>query len=66
MSKDFYINDCENYDETSEFKYKRIADHDDLMCLLYDYFTDQIDKDLRMDYSDEEIKEMIKAEMWRL
>ena len=66
MSKDFYINDCEDYDEESEFKYKRIADHDDLMYLLYNYFTDQIDKDLRMDYSDEEIKEMIKAEMWRL
>lgn len=67
MSKDFCINDCGDYDEASAFKYKKIADHDDLMHVLYDYFTDQLDKEaLRADYSDEEIKEMIKKAMWNL
>ena len=54
MSKDFNINDCRDYDEASQYKYKKIAEHDDLMHLIYDYFTHQVEK-----YIDEEIKQAI-------
>lgn len=67
ISNDFCINDCMEYIKASEFKYKRIAEHDDLMALIYDYFTNQIDKEeLPREYSDEEIKECITKAMWRL
>ena len=42
VSSDFCINKCRNYQDVSEYKYQKIADHDDLMHLIYDYFTDQI------------------------
>ena len=62
VSKDFIINDCKDYDEASEYKYRHIAEHDDLMRLIYDYFTCQVDGD----YSDEYIKEALKKAMWNL
>ena len=55
MSKDFSINNCRQYESDSAYKYKRIAEHDELMRLIYDYFTDQIEGE----FSDEEIKEVI-------
>lgn len=62
MSKDFNINDCRDYDETSNYKYKKIAEHDDLMHLIYDYFTDQVVGY----YSEEQIKAAITSAMWDL
>lgn len=61
MSKDFNINDCKLYDEISADKYKKIAEHDDLMHLIYDYFTGQVDG-----YSDEEAREAIRTAMFNL
>ena len=43
MSKDFEIKDCRDYEKNSSVKYKLIAEHDELMRLLYDYFTDNLD-----------------------
>lgn len=61
MSQDFNINHCINYDETSNYKYKRIAEHDDLMHLIYDYFTEQVEG-----FDDEYVKEAIARSMWNL
>ena len=43
MSSDFCINECKKYEDESKYKYKKIADHDDLMHLIYDYFTLKVD-----------------------
>ena len=61
-SKDFSINHCVDYDDAPAYRYKRIAEHDDLMHLIYDYFTEQIEGD----FSDEEIIRVIKNAMWDL
>ena len=67
ISNDFFINDCLEYVGAPELKYRKIAEHDDLMHLIYDYFTNQIDsEELNKEYSDEEIKECITKAMWRL
>lgn len=67
VSKDFCINDCKDYVESPECKYKKIAEHDDLMRLIYDYFTYQIDiEELGREYSYDEIKDLITRAMWRL
>ena len=62
MSNDFCINECKDYDKSSKYKYRKIAEHDDLMHLIYDYFTEQI----KGDFSDEEIIRVIKGAMWDL
>ena len=62
MSKDFSINDCNTYEKDSAYKYKRIAENDELMHLIYDYFTKQIEGE----YSDEYVKEVITTAMWSL
>lgn len=41
MSNDFSINQCTDYNESNN-KYKKIAMHDELMHLIYDYFTGQL------------------------
>ncbi len=67
ISNDFRIDDCMEYIESSKLKYRRIAEHDDLMALIYDYFTNQLDsEELGREYSDEEIKDLITRAMWRL
>lgn len=66
ISNDFSINNCLEYIEASEFKYRKIAEHDYLMALIYDYFTNQIEEEIANRFSDEEIKEIIKKEMWKL
>lgn len=58
MSKDFEIKDCRDYDAVSTDKYKLISQNDDLMMLLYDYFTDNLK--LPYEISDEEIRKRIK------
>lgn len=52
---DFSINKCKDYDTESKYKYKKIASNDELMHLIYDYFTCQVDGN----YSEEEIKNVI-------
>ena len=60
-SKDFCINDCNDYDPVSRYKYKRIAENDNLMHLIYDYFTEQLEG-----YTYEEAKMAITSAMWNL
>ena len=62
-SKDFSINHCTNYEDAQAYKYKRIAEHDELMHVLYDYFTNQL---VDVNLSDDEIKDRITKAMWRL
>lgn len=62
-SKDFSINHCVNYEDAPAYKYKRIAEHDELMHVIYDYFTNQI---VDVNLSDDEIKDRITRAMWRL
>lgn len=67
ISNDFFIKNCLEYVEASEFKYRKIAENDKLMHLVYDYFTNQINKEeLLIECSDEEIKDLITKAMWRL
>lgn len=60
ISDDFSINQCEDYNETNN-AYKKIAMHDDLMHLIYDYFTGQLSG-----VSEDEAKKAIVRNMWRL
>ena len=62
MSKDFSINDCRDYDAVAKYTYKKIAQNDNLMRLIYDYFTGQVEGG----YSDEEVRKVITSEMWSL
>ena len=62
-SKDFSINHCVNYEDAPVYKYKRIAEHDELIHAIYDYFTNQI---VDVNLSDDEIKDRITRAMWRL
>ncbi len=62
-SKDFNINHCTNYKCDDVYKYRRIAEHDDLMHLVYDYFTNQITD---VNLNDNEIKDAITRAMWNL
>lgn len=61
-SADFSINDCKDYVSTGKYKYRKIAENDELMCLIYDYFTGQV----KGEYSDEEIRQVITSTMWNL
>lgn len=61
-SKDFSINDCRDYDAVAKYTYKKIAQNDALMRLIYDYFTGQVEGG----YSDEEVRKVITSEMWSL
>ena len=61
MSRDFCISDCRDYDESSRTKYKNIAKNEDLMHLIYDYFTGQLEG-----YTYEEAKRAITSAMWSL
>ena len=62
MSEDFEILKCKNYDEVSKYKYRLIAKNDDLLHLIYDYFTDNVSGE----HSDEEVKEAITSAIWSL
>jgi hypothetical protein len=61
-SSDFCINTCKEFDEASKYRYKKIAEHDDLMRLIYDYFAGQIEGD----HSEEEVVSVIKDALLRL
>lgn len=60
--EDFSINKCQYFEDEEKYRYKKIAEHDDLMHLLYDFFTEQVEGD----FSDEEIIRVIKHAMWNL
>lgn len=60
MSKDFEIKDCRDY-KSSTYKYKLIAQDDELMRFFYDYFTDNLDSLVHID--DEEIRRVIKQRL---
>lgn len=59
--ENFEISKCENFSEMPEFKYKRIAEYDELMKLIYDYFTGKVEG-----HSDEETKEVLTRVMRNL
>jgi hypothetical protein len=61
MSKDFCINDCKDFDDASTYKYRKIAENDDLMKLIYDYFTGNV-----KGYSEDVAKEAITSAMWSM
>ena len=42
ISTDFSIKQCNTYDALQLLKYRKIAENDDLMHLIYDYFLDCI------------------------
>lgn len=42
LSNDFAINKCKEYAALKD-RYKKMAEHDKLMRLIYDYFTAQIE-----------------------
>lgn len=46
MSNDFCINNCNDYDEASQYKYRKIAEYDELMHAVYDYFTNNLPDDI--------------------
>lgn len=58
MSKDFEIKDCKDYETPYTNKYKLIARNDNLMRVIYDYFTDNLK--LPVNIGDEEIKIAIR------
>ena len=55
ISTDFSIKECESYTSSSVRKYKKIAENDDLMRLIYDYFLD----DVQGGYTREEAENVI-------
>lgn len=61
MSKDFCINDCRDFNDASNYKYRKIAENDLLMKLIYDYFTENIEG-----YSEEEAKKAITGALWNV
>lgn len=61
-SKDFSINDCKYFYEELSCKYKKLAENDNLMHLIYDYFLGQ----LEVDVAEEEVVRVIKRELLNL
>lgn len=55
ISADFSIKQCNTYDALQLLKYRKIADNDGLMHLIYDYFLDCI----QGDYTKEEAEKVI-------
>ncbi len=54
ISDDFCINKCKDFDAASAYRYRKIAENDGLMALMFDYFMDNI-----QDHSREEAKQAI-------
>ena len=61
-SKDFSINECKDFNEVSKYKYRHIAENDELMHLIYDYFLGQVE----VDATEEEEVRVIKRELLNL
>ncbi|MBO5828812.1 MAG: hypothetical protein J6R59_10245 [Paludibacteraceae bacterium] len=61
-SKDFSVNDCKHFDEELSSKYKKLAENDNLMHLIYDYFLGQVE----VDATEEEVVRVIKNALLNL
>jgi hypothetical protein len=61
MSNDFSVNECRDYEDMNKYTYRKIAENDCLMHLIYDYFTGQVE-----DISDEQCREAIINALWNL
>ena len=61
ISTDFSIKECETYANSSVKKYKKIAENDTLMRLIYDYFLD----DVQGGHTREEAEKVIADELKR-
>ena len=59
VSTDFSIKQCKDYEAASQYAYRKIAMHDELMHLIYDYFTGQVEGG----YSDEQVVNVIRREL---
>ena len=62
VSLDFSIKQCKNYEAVPQYEYRKIARHDELMHLIYDYFTGQVEGG----FSDEQVVNVIKRELQKL
>lgn len=62
ISTDFSIKECKTYTDCGVRKYKKIAENDDLMHLIYDYFLD----DVHGGYTREEAEKVIADTLKRL
>ncbi len=56
ISEDFSINECRDFDKASKYNYRKIANNDNLMRLIYDYFAGQIEGG----YTEEQAKSVIR------
>lgn len=61
ISKDFCINECKNFEDSSCYTYMKIAENKDLMRLIYDYFVGILEG-----CTEDEAKEAITCAMWNL
>lgn len=61
MSSDFCINKCKDFKDSSVYTYMKIAEHKDLMKLIYEYYIGILEG-----YTDDEVKEAITRAMWNL
>lgn len=61
ISEEFSINQCCKYKEPNANKYKKIAQDEYLLKLIYDYFTRQV-----IGYSEKEARQAITSAIWNL
>lgn len=61
VSEDFCINKCKDFEDSLRYTYMKIAEHKDLMKLLYDYFIGILEG-----CTEDEAKEAITKAMWNL
>lgn len=64
INHDFNINSCKNFILDDIYKYVKIAEDENLLLLIYNYFTDE--KELYSLYTKEEIEEIIRGEIKNL
>lgn len=61
FKEEFSIDSCKNFIVAPQYRYKRIADNNELMRLIYDYFTGRIEG-----HSEDEVKAAITRAMYEL
>lgn len=64
VNHDFNINNCKNFILNDIYKYIKIAEDEDLLLLIYNYFTDE--EELYSLYTKEEIEKIIQREIKNL
>lgn len=60
ISTDFSIKECKTYISSSARKYKKIAENDDLMRLIYDYFFDNVQGGYTREEAEKVIADVLK------